>query len=51
MTDEADLSDVVALVERISQQLERLTEAVEAVAAKLDKANETLADLDRSQWS
>lgn len=48
--DDPELSDLLALVERISEQLDRLTHAVETVAAKLDKANETLANLNRSQW-
>ena len=51
MTGEPDFSELLAAVERIAQQLERIAETVEAVSAKLDKTNELLANLERSQWS
>ena len=46
-----DEEPLVAALEQIAGQLDRLLEAVAEISAKLDVANERLADLNRSQWS
>ena len=49
--DDADLSDLLVAVQRLTQQLDRISGEIEAISSKLDKTNELLADLNRSQWS
>ncbi len=56
MTDErydaaALATELVPLLERIADALERVLEAEEAIAAKLDTANERLESIEKSQWS
>ncbi len=50
---EGDREDdaVVTALERVTDQLERILELLTEISAKLDTANERLADLNRSQWS
>jgi hypothetical protein len=42
--------ELAPLLLRVAEALERLVETTAAIAAKLDRANETLEHLDRSQW-
>ena len=42
--------ELATLLLRVAEALERLVETTGAIAAKLDRVNETLEHLDRSQW-
>jgi hypothetical protein len=49
--DDAHDEDLYAALDRLELLLLRLNEAAEQIATKLDRTNNLLADLNRSQWS
>jgi hypothetical protein len=42
--------ELMPLLERIAGAVDAIAEGIAAIEAKLDAANETLRDLNRSQW-
>ncbi len=54
MTDDVSgerFRDLVVLLEQMLEELRRMTEQLDALSTKLDRTNDTLAELNRSQWA
>jgi hypothetical protein len=44
-------AEVIALLEEMRDTLDRIAVALDSIDRKLDTANTTLAELNKSQWS